>query len=67
MNAAPARYLNCVQLNNLRAFRELVLLVEAEDGAPRKRTLLIGKNGRCKSTLLRAIAIGLADPAMRRR
>jgi hypothetical protein len=61
-NAAPARYLTQVQLNDIRAFRAVVLPIETEEGAPRKRTLLIGKNGTCKSTLLRAIAIGLADP-----
>jgi hypothetical protein len=55
------RYLTHVRLTNVRAFEELTLYPMTRDGAPRMRTLLIGKNGTCKSTLLRAIAIGLAD------
>ncbi len=59
----PARFLKHVQLNNIRAFQELTLEIETASGAPRFRTLLIGRNGTCKSTLLRAIALGLADHA----
>lgn len=61
--ASTCRYLKSIQLNNIRAFCELVLEVETADGAPRMRTLLIGRNGTCKSTLLRAVALGLADVA----
>jgi len=50
-----------IRLQNIRGFRELDLDVSSQEGAPRKKTLIIGKNGTCKSTILRAIAIGLAD------
>lgn len=51
-----------VWLENIRGFREISLELRAPGApVPRKRTLIIGKNGTCKSTLLRAIAIGLAD------
>src|SRR4051794_7344137 len=50
-----------IRLENIRGFRELDLDISSHDGAPRKRTLIIGKNGTCKSALLRAIAIGLTD------
>jgi len=49
-----------IHLRNIRGFRELDLDLSSQ-GVPRKRTLIIGKNGTCKSTILRAIAIGLAD------
>jgi putative AbiEii toxin of type IV toxin-antitoxin system len=50
-----------LQLRNIRGFRELDLDLRQADGRPRARTLIIGKNGTCKTSLLRAIAIGLAD------
>src|ERR1700744_1099498 len=50
-----------IQLRNIRGFRELNLDLSDAEEKPRKRTVLIGKNGTCKTSLLRAIAIGLAD------
>ncbi len=50
-----------IRLRNIRGFRDLDLDISSQAGAPRKKTLIIGRNGTCKSTLLRAIAIGLAD------
>jgi PAS domain-containing protein len=50
-----------IRLLNIRGFRELSLILQGADGLARRRTLIIGKNGTCKSTILRAIAIGLAD------
>src|SRR3954465_5077832 len=50
-----------IRLQNIRGFREVDLDLSSLGGAPRKKTLIIGKNGTCKSTILRAIAIGLAD------
>lgn len=61
--ASTRRYLTSILLRNVRAFREISFEVEGVDGAPRMRTLLIGRNGTCKSTLLRAIALGVADVA----
>ena len=58
-------YIASVSLRNVRAFENLHLnLSENQKGAvapPRLRTVLIGKNGTGKTTLLRAIAVGLAD------
>ena len=51
-----------IHLRNIRAFRRLDLVLTGAGGLkPRQRTLIIGKNGTCKSTILRAIAVGLAD------
>ena len=50
-----------IRLQNIRGFRELDLDLRSQGGTPRKKTLIIGKNGTCKSTILRAITIGLAD------
>lgn len=60
-SAPPSRYLSEVQLTNIRGFAHLELHLGDESGGPRRRTLVIGKNGTCKSTLLRSLAIGLAD------
>ena len=52
-----------IHLSNIRRFRQLDLSLRADadaKGQPRMRTLVIGKNGTCKSTLLRCIALGLA-------
>ena len=52
-----------LRLKNVRGFRDLdVRMTAGGDGAPRPITLVIGKNGTNKSTLLRAIALCLADP-----
>lgn len=54
-------YISRIRLENIRGFRELDLDLREPDGQPRRRTLIIGKNGTCKTTLLRAIALGLCD------
>lgn len=54
-------YISRIRLENIRGFRELDLDVRRPDGEPRRRTLIIGKNGTCKTTVLRAIALGLCD------
>ena len=53
-------YISRIRLENVRGFRELDIDLSAIQG-PRKRTLIIGKNGTCKTTVLRAIALGLCD------
>jgi hypothetical protein len=50
-----------VSFRDIRGFRELDLDLLDAEGRTRKRTLVIGKNGACKTSLLRALAIGLAD------
>jgi ABC-type branched-subunit amino acid transport system ATPase component len=54
-------YIKHIKLKNIRGFSELNLDIANENKAARKRTLIIGKNGTCKTTLLRCIAIGLCD------
>jgi len=54
-------YISRIRLENIRGFRELDLDLRGPDGKPRRRTLIIGKNGTCKTTVLRAIALGLCD------
>ena len=49
-----------IRLKNIRGFRELDLAL-GDPQKPQLRTVIIGKNGTCKSTLLRAIAVGLCD------
>jgi PAS domain-containing protein len=56
-------YISRIRLENIRGFRELDLDLRGPDGKPRRRTLIIGKNGTCKTTMLRAIALGLCDLA----
>lgn len=54
-------YISRIRLENIRGFRELEIDLSGEDGSPRKRTVIIGKNGTCKTSVLRAIALGLCD------
>ncbi len=56
-------YLSRIQLRKIRGFRDLDLDLTGADGVPRPATLVIGRNGTCKTTLLRAVALGLCDPA----
>jgi predicted ATP-binding protein involved in virulence len=49
-----------IELTNIRGFKSLKLNFESKT-LPRKKTLIIGKNSTCKTTLLRCIAIGLSD------
>ncbi len=59
MARAEPVYITKIQLDKIRGFRELTLNLQSEKGTPRLRTLIIGKNGTGKSTLLRAIALCL--------
>jgi PAS domain-containing protein len=56
-------YISRIRLENIRGFRELEIDLSGQDGFPRKRTVIIGKNGTCKTSVLRAIALGLCDLA----
>jgi hypothetical protein len=58
----PAR-VRRLELRNVRGFEHLVL--DFGD-PPRTATALIGRNGTCKTTLLRAIAVAVAGPNDRR-
>ncbi|MCH9029148.1 MAG: AAA family ATPase, partial [Bacteroidetes bacterium] len=50
-----------IKLSNIRGFRNLELNIINEDQNPRNRTLIIGTNGTCKTTLLRTIIFGISD------
>ncbi len=54
-------YISRIRLENIRGFRELEINLSGEDSLPRKRTVIIGKNGTCKTSVLRGIALGLCD------
>ena len=53
-------FISRIRLQNIRGFRELEIDLSGSQG-PRKRTVIIGKNGTCKSSVLRAVALGLCD------
>jgi PAS domain-containing protein len=59
----PVMYITRIRLENIRGFGELDLDLRGRDGQARLRTLIIGKNGTSKTTVLRAIALGLCDLA----
>ena len=54
-------YITRIRLGNIRRFRELNLSISEGDTVARNRTLILGKNGTCKTTILRCIALGLCD------
>lgn len=58
-----AIYLRHLHLKNVRDFAVLDLPFAEPRDKPRRRTVIIGRNGTCKSTILRCIALGLASPA----
>ncbi len=53
-------FLRHLELENIRGFHHLKLDFGNADQPPRMHTVVIGRNGTCKTTLLRAIALGLA-------
>ena len=57
----PSMDIARLRLRNIRGFRHLDLDLLGSTGTPRRRTVVIGKNGTCKTTILRAIALGLCD------
>ena len=54
-------YITHIQLKNIRGFADLDLNLTEDNGNSRMHTLIIGKNGTGKSTLLRSIALGVAS------
>ena len=58
-------YISRISFRHVRSFKKLDLDITRISGSgirtPRKRTIIIGANGTGKTTLLRAIALGLAD------
>lgn len=62
MTASSQLAVSRVRLKNVRGFREIEIAATKPDGTPRSRTLIIGRNGTCKTSLLRALALSLCDP-----
>jgi len=56
-------YINKIRLFNIRGFKNLVIDLDEKNNKPRLNTLIVGKNGTGKTTLLRCITIGLCDAA----
>ena len=56
-------YINKIRLLRIRGFKNLVIDLDAKNNKPRLNTLIVGKNGTGKTTLLRCITIGLCDVA----
>lgn len=57
-------YITRIYLKNIRGFKKLSLDLSSGSARTRRarmRTVIIGENGTCKTTLLRCIAIGLCD------
>ncbi len=54
---AHTYYLNRIQLENIRGFTSLDVQL---DSPPRRQSVIIGRNGTCKTTLLRCAALVLA-------
>ncbi len=54
-------YIRRVELENVRGFHRLELDFDTNGDRPRMQTVVIGRNGTCKTTLLRSIALGLAQ------
>src|SRR5688572_18004889 len=57
-------YLSKLSLRNIRALRDVTLSFEAgavgDPPEPRMITVILGANGTCKTSLLRAIVLGLS-------
>ena len=58
--ASPFPYIRRIELENICGFHKLELDFGDDGESPRMQTVVIGRNGTGKTTLLRAIAVGLA-------
>lgn len=52
-----------VKFINIRGFKELIIDFNSNENNIVNNKLIIGKNGTCKTTILRCLAIGLCDQA----
>ncbi len=59
--AGPPRRISALRLRSIRRFRDFELRFDRVTPEGGGLSLVIGKNGTCKSTLLRAIAVGVSD------
>ena len=51
-------YITRIELENIRSFKNLSINLKTNK-SPRMLSVIIGRNGTCKSTLLRGIALAL--------
>ena len=56
-------YIRSATLKNIRGFTDLAVSFAPADPKGPRQTLILGMNGTCKTTLLRALAIGVCDLA----
>jgi hypothetical protein len=56
-------YLTNLKIERLKLLEEFSLRFVDDDGAPRMWTVLVGENGRCKTSILRAIALAASGAA----
>jgi len=54
-------YISKIRLKNIRGFRNLEVDILNGEKEPSLLTLIIGRNGTCKTTLLRAVVTGLCS------
>ncbi len=62
VNASPLRESH-IRLTDIRRLGRMELSIHDRSPHPRSCTVFLGKNGTCKTTLLRALALGLCDEA----
>jgi predicted ATPase len=56
-------YITDLRIDHLKLLRNFRLEFKNADGTPRKWTVLVGENGRCKTSVLRAIALAASGAA----
>ena len=61
-SATAPPFIKAIHLRNLRGFKKLDLSFTDDNDKLRQRNLIIGRNATGKSTLLRAIVLGLCNP-----
>ena len=54
-------YLKKIQLQNIKCFEDVTLAFPVRDGNYGGWNVILGENGRGKSTLLRSVALGVLD------
>jgi PAS domain-containing protein len=57
----PLLHVGRARLRKIRRFADVELVVREPGARARRATVFIGRNGTCKTTLLRALALGLCD------
>jgi predicted ATPase len=66
VHSADAMYLRSLRLQNVRLISDMEFSFVDSNGKPRMWTVLIGDNGRCKTTILQAIALAASGELLSR-